>query len=406
MIGTQYGESNNRKRLISLVTYYYIMTPPLKTGLKKTDFQEGKLAKTNIEGKSVVLVMLNGKLFAMDSVCSHEGGPLEDGLLEGYNLICPWHQGIFDIRNAKASPETSWVSDLNSYSIIVDEKSGEISIETFPSDTSLKNNNKSVSGQRGIVNEEIVPTKPLKLQLKLLEKTAKKGTDVMSFKFSRNDEYNHLDYKAGQYAIVDLGTKEDPKGPTRSFTMASSPTEDGILITTRIRDTPFKKKLASLDIESTVNITSPMGEFVLPDDNSKSIVFLSGGIGVTPFRSMVKYVTDNQVPSKITMFDSNRNIENTLFKAEFDDCLKHNNNLKIIYTISEEEQSSNLDEWRYEQGRINKAMIEKYLSGNELESALFYVCGPPAMLNAMKQILKDELKVPDERIKIEEFTGY
>lgn len=82
-----------------------------------------------------------------------------------------------------------------------------------------------------------------------------------------------------------------------------------------------------------------MGEYVLPDDNSKSIVFHSGGIGVTPFRSMVKYITDNQVPSKITMFDSNRNIENTLFIAEFDDCLKHNNKLKILYTISEEEQS-------------------------------------------------------------------
>lgn len=110
-----------------------------QTGLKKTDFQEGKLVKKDIEGKSVALVMLNGKLFAMDSVCSHEGGPLEDGLLEGYNLICPWHQGIFDIRNVKASPETSWVSDLNSYSVIVDEKSGEIVIETFSSDTSLKN---------------------------------------------------------------------------------------------------------------------------------------------------------------------------------------------------------------------------------------------------------------------------
>ena len=140
------------------------MTPPTKTGLKKTDFQEGKLLKTDIEGKSVVLVMLNGKLFAMDSVCSHEGGPLEDGLLEGYNIICPWHQWIFDIRNAKASPETSWLSDLNSYSVIVDEKSGEIAIETFPSDTNLKNNNKSVSGQGGIVNEEMVPTKPLSIQ--------------------------------------------------------------------------------------------------------------------------------------------------------------------------------------------------------------------------------------------------
>jgi len=92
MIGTQYGESNNRKRLISLVTYYYITTPPFKIDLEKTDFQEGKLTKTDIEGKSIVLVMLNGKLFAMDSVCSHEGGPLENGLLEGYNIICPWHQ--------------------------------------------------------------------------------------------------------------------------------------------------------------------------------------------------------------------------------------------------------------------------------------------------------------------------
>jgi nitrite reductase/ring-hydroxylating ferredoxin subunit len=63
----------------------------IQTELKKTDFQEGKLVKKDIEGKSVALVMLNGKLFAMDSVCSHEGGPLEDGLLEGYNLICPWH---------------------------------------------------------------------------------------------------------------------------------------------------------------------------------------------------------------------------------------------------------------------------------------------------------------------------
>ena len=66
MIGTQYGESNNRKRLISLVTYY-ITTPPFKIDLEKTDFQEGKLTKTDIEGKSIVLVMLNGKLFAIDS---------------------------------------------------------------------------------------------------------------------------------------------------------------------------------------------------------------------------------------------------------------------------------------------------------------------------------------------------
>jgi nitrite reductase/ring-hydroxylating ferredoxin subunit len=101
----------------------------VNTGLKETDFQEGKLVRTEIDGTSIVVEMANGKLYAMDSVCSHEGGPLEDGSLEGYNLICPWHQGIFDIRNAKASPETSWVTDLKSYLVVVEE-SGEISIDT------------------------------------------------------------------------------------------------------------------------------------------------------------------------------------------------------------------------------------------------------------------------------------
>jgi glycine betaine catabolism B len=149
-------------------------------------------------------------------------------------------------------------------------------------------------------DEIIVPTRPLKLQLKLLDRTSHSGTDIMSFKFARrkNDgqqqENYYLNYKAGQYAIVDLGTKEDPEGPLRSFTMASSPTEkDFILVSTRIRDTPFKKKLASLDVGTSVKVTAPLGKFVLPDDYSKSVVFLSGGIGVTPFSTMLLNCSTN-----------------------------------------------------------------------------------------------------------------
>ena len=107
------------------------MVPQFKTGVKMTDFQEGTLMRRDINGKSIVLAKLNGKLFAMDSVCSHEGGPLEDGSLDGYNLICPWHQGIFDIRNAKASPTTSWVTNLHSYPVIVEEKTAEISTAAY-----------------------------------------------------------------------------------------------------------------------------------------------------------------------------------------------------------------------------------------------------------------------------------
>lgn len=106
--------------------------PTLKTSLKKNDLQEGELAKVEINDKSIVLTKINGKYYAMDSVCSHEGGPLEEGELDGYTLVCPWHQGKFDIRSAKASPETDWVTDLQSYSVVVDDSTGDISIKTGP----------------------------------------------------------------------------------------------------------------------------------------------------------------------------------------------------------------------------------------------------------------------------------
>jgi glycine betaine catabolism B len=160
----------------------------------------------------------------------------------------------------------------------------------------------------------------------------------MSFKFARTDDQKqNLNYKAGQFAVIDLGTKEDPKGPMRSFTMASSPTEkDFILVSTRIRDTPFKKRLANLDLGTLVKITAPLGKFILSEDYSRSVVLLSGGIGVTPFRSMIKYAADKQLPINIMLFDSNRNQGNILYKEEFDKCVNANKNLKIIYTLTGE----------------------------------------------------------------------
>jgi glycine betaine catabolism B len=260
------------------------------------------------------------------------------------------------------------------------------------------------------------------------DKILHSGTDIMSFKFEKKTDIKggeqlqnqpqqeqnyHLIYKAGQYAIVDLGTKEDPEGPVRSFTMASSPTENFILISTRIRETLFKNKLASLDVGSCVNVTVPLGRFVLHEDYSKTAVFLSGGIGVTPFRSMIKYSTDERSPLMITMFDSNRNLENILYKKEFDEWASLNENLKIIYTLTDEirdsspsSSSSETDDWKGERGLINKAMITRYLSTTELADSIFYICGPPTMLNAMKKLLQKDLDIPKERIKVEEFIGY
>lgn len=213
-------------------------------------------------------------------------------------------------------------------------------------------------------------------------------------------------YSAGQFAYFKLeGVVSDAKGPIRHFSHASSPTEqDFIMISTRIRDTPYKQKLASLEKGAKILAWSPEGEFILHKDNSKPAVLLSGGIGVTPFRSMIKYATDERLPLKMVVFDSNRDAGNILYKSEFDQWAKENGNLKVVYTITEEDKRESSGAG--EHGRINKEMIAKYLSSNEISNAIFYLCGPPGMLQAIQKLLKEGLQIPKDRIKVEEFTGY
>jgi NAD(P)H-flavin reductase len=123
---------------------------------------------------------------------------------------------------------------------------------------------------------------------------------------------------------------------------------------------------------------------------------------------MIKYATDERLPLKIVMFDSNRDAANILYRAEFDRWANENKNLKVVYTITEgeEKQGNSKGDWAGERGRINKDMIAEHLSNDEISKAVFYICGPPGMLHAMQKLLKDELQISEDRVKVEEFTGY
>jgi ferredoxin-NADP reductase/nitrite reductase/ring-hydroxylating ferredoxin subunit len=364
------------------------------------DIQPSQMKEVIVNGQNICLVNLEGKYYAIGSICTHEGGPLADGTLEGYEVECPWHNSRFDVRTGEVTnppasePEPAYEVKVDGNSILI------------------KTQGKGKS--------------PPQIELMLVEKVKIEGTDVTSFKFSnqnvqdeREGNRTPFDYNAGQFAFFDIGgVYDDPKGPIRHFTISSYPTENFIMFSTRIRDSPYKKRLSTLEEGARVKVRGPEGQFVLHKDYSKPAVFLSGGIGVTPFRSMIKYATDKQLPLKIVMFDSNRNRQNILFKTEFDAWATVNNNLKVIYTISEGEQqqqqqqqqqqpsSSTSNDWKGEYGRIDKAMILKYLDTNMLTNSIFYICGPPSMLKAMQSLLQDSLEIPKERIKVEEFTGY
>jgi glycine betaine catabolism B len=361
----------------------------------KKDLKEGGMQKVEVLGKSILLSMVNGEVYAIDAVCSHEGGPLEDGILDGFEVECPWHGSRFDVRTGEVRNPPADIAQL-AYEVKIDGDG--IMIKEKPQSEEQQPHQKK--------------ERPLH-ELNLFQKNKVEGTDMMSFKFSNQEENREsnkrsLNYTAGQYAYFDIGGVEnDSKGPIRHFTIASSPTENFIMISTRIRDTPYKKRLASLEEGTIVKVKGPEGKFVLHNDYSKSAVFLSGGIGVTPFRSMIKNATDNQLPVKIALFDSNRNEQNILYKDEFDGWANINQNLVIVYTITDEDESSPpASEWRGERGRIDKSMLAKYLTKDELDNSIYYTCGPPGMIEAMQTLLQKDLQIPKDRIMVEEFSGY
>src|ERR671933_575614 len=386
------------------------------------DIQTSQMKEVQIDGQDVCIANVDGKYYAIGNVCTHEGGPLADGVLEGYEVECPWHQSRFDVRTGEVRGPPASESEPT-YEIKVDGNS--ILVKKRPS---------AVEKEQQLQQQGQPPSRPSsEYELSLLEKQKFDATDVMSFRFSKKQKLQQqeresddkqssfLDYTAGQYAFFDIGgVHNDSKGPIRHFTISSSPTEDFIMITTRIRDTPYKKRLSTLEEDTIVKVRGPQGKFVLHEDYSKPAVFLSGGIGVTPFRSMIKYATDKQLPIKIVMFDSNRNQENNLFKKEFDESVNLNRNLKIIYTITEEEEeeqgaqdttlssssSPTRQQWAGERGRIDKDMLTKHLTDDEIKNSIFYTCGPPGMIKAMQDFIQNDLKVQKDRIKVEEFTGY
>lgn len=205
-----------------------------------------------------------------------------------------------------------------------------------------------------------------------------------------------INFRPGQYLLVELPVT-DPKGNDRSFSIASSPTEDDIIISTRQTNSIFKKKFESLKKGELVEARGPYGSFTL--DESKPAVMLSGGIGITPLRCMVKYTTDKKLATKITLFYANRNPEEIAFKKDLDEWQKENKNLKVVYTVNE----SGNENWTGLTGYVDEKMIKNNVKITK--DTLFYICGPPVMVDAMVNLLKN-MKIDDARIRIEHFTGY
>src|SRR5215510_8557564 len=143
-------------------------------------------------------------------------------------------------------------------------------------------------------------------------------------------------FNAGQYMNVTLidPPETDAEGNTRSFTIASAPFEEDLVFATRMRDTAFKRVVKTLKLGSEVRISGPFGSFTLHSDASRPAVFLVGGIGITPFRSIILNATKSRLAHKLYLFYSNRRPEDAAFLEELQKVEQDNPNYKFIGTMT------------------------------------------------------------------------
>ena len=217
--------------------------------------------------------------------------------------------------------------------------------------------------------------------------------NVKSFRFPRPPSF---DYKAGQFMFVTIKIGEGEE--RKHFTISSSPTErEFVEFTKKLTGHSFSNALDALKAGDWMKIAGPYGNFTFEGELPK-IGMLSGGIGITPLRSICRYCTDMRLDTKITLLYGNRSEKDIVFRKELEEMQEQNSNLRVVFTVSEVSES-----WTGYAGRINAEMIVKETP--DYKERTFYICGPPAMVEAMENLLKD-LNIPQEKIRKENFPGY
>ena len=222
-----------------------------------------------------------------------------------------------------------------------------------------------------------------------------KGTLVVLFAVD-----GYPDYRPGSYFWVELPNRghDDEKGLRRHISLVTSPTEEGVVgLATRLRDSAFKQTLAELEVGDEVAVEEPKGSFLLPEDTGAEYVFVAGGIGITVFRSMLRYIADEGLPYRITLVYSNRDRESAAFLDELEELEQRIDGLRVVLVMTDEE------EWDGERRRLDADVLGELVGG--LEGKQFLVAGPPEMAQAVADSLLSA-GLPEERVLADKFSGY
>ena len=224
--------------------------------------------------------------------------------------------------------------------------------------------------------------------------------DTMALWFDTNGAT--YQFRPGQHADFAFlqPSPEHERDNSRTFSLANSPQDKGqIMIALRMRESAFKTALKAALLGTKFQVSRPRGSFVLHADATRPAVFLAGGIGITPMRSILHWAAQERLPHKLYLFYSNRHLGDAAFLEELEDLATQNPYFRFIPTLTGVESPA----WHYEHGPIDRSLLARYLDG--LNGPVYYAAGPSGMVAAMASLLHGS-GVSDDDIKTEEFGDY
>lgn len=233
--------------------------------------------------------------------------------------------------------------------------------------------------------------------IKLLKKVVV-ANGTMAFEWEKPAGF---EYVPGQFCDMTLidPPQTDEEGNIRGFSFVTAPCEDNLRTATRMRDTAFKRVLKDMPLGTAVKLDAPYGDFKLHKTSTTPAVFLIGGIGITPVRSIIAQATHDKLPHHITLLYSNKTAADAAFTADFEDLAAKNVNFQFVPVYTEAAAT----EWTGERGFIDVAKLRKYVP--DVAAPIYYLSGPAGMVKAMRQMLA-AAGANEDNIRTEEFSGY
>ena len=223
---------------------------------------------------------------------------------------------------------------------------------------------------------------------------------TMAFHFEKPTGFHFKPGQAIDVVLIDPPTT-DAQSARHTFSVLSAPFQGELVVATRMRDSAFKRAFKSLPVGSLAKLEGPFGSLTLHNDRARPAVFIAGGIGITPFMSILRQAAKDQLPQRLLLLYSNRRPEDAAFLAELQQLEQQNKNFRLVVTMTEMSKSSR--PWKGETGLIDEDMLKRV--GGDLSAPIYYLAGPPAMVNAIRQAL-NRAGINDDDIRSEEFYGY